>query len=121
MTRRANSVLPHGEGSDLDDDALDALLAETVRLYTQHGLIPWLQVSGAAWPPRLEERLTTEPAARRRGVATRAVLALGAWAEARGASRSLLAVQEWNVAARGQYGSLGFQEASSYAYARPGP
>jgi GNAT superfamily N-acetyltransferase len=217
VTRRANSVLPHGEGPDLDDDALDALLAETVRLYARHGLTPWLQVTDTAWPPRREERLAArrwqtgidttllltgpvpvaeradevllepqasadwiatwwsvdprggalerevavallaridgaafahvvedsavvgvglgvvvgetlvveclaaQPTVRRRGVATRVVSALGAWAAARGARSSLLAVQELNVAARSLYASLGFEEMGSYAYARPGP
>jgi GNAT superfamily N-acetyltransferase len=217
VTRRANSVLPHGDGSELDDDGLDDLLTDMVRIYARHRLTPWIQVTGAAWPLRLEERLAarnwatgmdttllltgplpvaerkdgvrleprvsadwiatwwnvdprggplerdvavallaridgaafahvvedgavasvalgvvvdetlvieclaTEPASRRRGLATRAVSALATWAGARGAHSSLLAVQEPNVAARSLYGSLGFVERSSYSYARPGP
>jgi N-acetylglutamate synthase len=217
VTRRANSVLPHGNGPDLDDDGLDVLLAETVDLYDRHGLTPWLQVTGAAWPPRLTERLAqrswqtgidrtllltgplpivgqahevllepqisadwtatwwdvdprggtserehaanllaridnaafvrvveagavigvglgvvvaetlvieclaTTLKARRRGVATGAISALAAWAGERGAENSLLAVQEPNVGARSLYGSLGFDEVGSYAYARPAP
>jgi predicted GNAT family acetyltransferase len=61
------------------------------------------------------ECLAAEPTARRRGVATRAVSALGVWAATRGARRSLLAVQKPNVAARRLYASVGFREASFQA------
>ncbi len=57
VTRRANSVLTHGDGADLDDATLDLLLAEAQKLYGRNNLTPWLQLTAAAWPPRLEERL----------------------------------------------------------------
>jgi GNAT superfamily N-acetyltransferase len=66
------------------------------------------------------ECVATVPAARRQGVATRVVSALGAWGRGRGATRALLAVQERNVAARRLYERLGFATVGSYAYARPG-
>jgi GNAT superfamily N-acetyltransferase len=214
VTRRPNSILPHGHGPEPGDDELDALLARTVSLYREHGLVPWIQVTEAAWPPRLEERLAergwptgidptlllagplvaaapdgvllepraseawlsawwsidprgdaaavgavarlltrieggafasvveggrtvgvalgvlvggllvlecvaTDPTARRRGVATRCISALGAWAAERGARQVLLAVQERSVPALALYARLGLERASSYAYARP--
>jgi GNAT superfamily N-acetyltransferase len=209
VTRRPNSVLPHGTGPEPGDGGLDEMLAEVMRLYEAHGLTPWIQVTEAAWPPRLEERLAergwetgidrtlllagpvvsadgaafvehspsqewvatwwgvdprggdselttclellerieegafarvvngchthgvglgvrvedtlvlecvaTVPAARRQGVATRVVSALGAWGRGRGATRALLAVQERNVAARRLYERLGFATVGSYA------
>ena len=213
VTRRPNSVLPHGSGPEPGDEELDALLDETVRLYERRGLTPWIQVTHAAWPPRLDARLAergwqtgidrtllltgpvasgdetaflehcpsptwlatwwgvdprggdaelaacrnllgrvenpafasvvtgchtlgvglgvlvadtlvieclaTVPSARRHGVATRVVAALGAWGSSRGAARVLLAVQERNRPARRLYERLGFELAGAYAYARP--
>ena len=216
VTRRANSVLTHGDGADPDDEALDALLAETVSLYAGHGLTPWLQVTSAAWPPRLEDRLeargwqtridrtlllggppradwsvdgaviepqpspewidtwwtsdprggaaelevasalltriesaafaravdedaatmgvglgvlvgetlvleclATVPGSRRRGVATRVIAALSAWAAPPGARQMLLAVQERNQGALALYRSLGLEPIGAYSYARP--
>ena len=214
VTRRPNSILPHGGGPEPGDEELDALLDETVRLYERHGLTPWIQVTHAAWPPRLEARLAerewqtgidrtlllggpvsngddtafldhrpspewvatwwgvdprggdaqlaacrdllgrvenaafasvvtgchtlgvglgvvvadtlvieclaTVPSARRQGIATRVMAALGAWGSSRGADRVLLAVQERNAPARRLYERLGFEPVGADAHARPG-
>jgi N-acetylglutamate synthase len=215
VTRRANSVLTHGHGTDSDEPGLDHLLTRSLEVYARHGLTPWLQLTGATWPPRLRERLAargwetgidrtlllagplappgptegvslanhasdewlatwcaveprraareravvaallarlehaafaqvtaagtvvgtalgvlveetlvleciaTTAAARRRRVATRAIAAVAEWASERGARRTLLAVQERNVAARQLYETLGLAPAGWYAYARP--
>lgn len=57
VTRRANSVLTHGNGTDSDDAGLDHLLTRSLEVYARRGLTPWLQLTGATWPPRLRERL----------------------------------------------------------------
>lgn len=214
VTRRPNSVIPHGAGAEPDDATLDRWLDDAVTLYGTRGLTPWIQVTEAAWPPRLEawlagrgweteidptllltapvpaagpssvvtsrtpsedwvrawwsvdprggdaeleacrrilgriegatyataiegchtlgvglgvvvgglvvlECIATVPAARRRGVASRVVQALGAHGAAAGAHHALLAVQASNVAARALYERLGFTRAGAYAYARP--
>lgn len=57
VTRRANSVLPHGSGAAPDAATLDAWLRTATALYGRRGLIPWIQLSQAAWPPTLEREL----------------------------------------------------------------
>jgi GNAT superfamily N-acetyltransferase len=57
VTRRANSVLPLGEGAQPDSRQLDDWLGRTVRLYRDRGLTPWLQVTDRAWPAGLERAL----------------------------------------------------------------
>jgi N-acetylglutamate synthase len=57
VTRRANSVLPHGEGAGPPAAAIDALLQQTIALYHSRGLTPWLQLTGASRPRNLEEEL----------------------------------------------------------------
>jgi ribosomal protein S18 acetylase RimI-like enzyme len=57
VTRRANSVLPHGEGARPSAAAIDALLQQTIALYDSRGLTPWLQLTGASWPRDLELEL----------------------------------------------------------------
>ena len=57
VTRRANSVLTHGNGTDSDDAGLDHLLTRSLEVYARRGLTPWLQLTGATWPPGLRERL----------------------------------------------------------------
>jgi ribosomal protein S18 acetylase RimI-like enzyme len=65
------------------------------------------------------ECVTALPEARRRGVASAAIRAAWRWGESLGASRALLAVRADNLAARALYASLGLQQRSGYAYARP--
>jgi N-acetylglutamate synthase len=57
VTRRPNSVLPHGDGPAPDPPVLDGWLRATERLYVDRSLTPWIQVTGAAWPPGLEHEL----------------------------------------------------------------
>jgi GNAT superfamily N-acetyltransferase len=57
VTRRANSVLPHGTGAPPAAAQLDSWIDAAGELYRQHGLVPCVQVSGACWPASLEERL----------------------------------------------------------------
>jgi N-acetylglutamate synthase len=57
VTRRANSVLPHGAGPPPGTATLDEWLRAAVRLYRDRGLTPWFQLTGAAWPPGLEQEL----------------------------------------------------------------
>ena len=57
VTRRANSVLPHGEGGRPSAAAIDALLQRTIAVYDSRGLTPRLQLTGASWPHDLEEEL----------------------------------------------------------------
>jgi N-acetylglutamate synthase len=64
--------------------------------------------------------VTVAEEARRRGLATAVMAALGGWARARGGSRCLLQVVETNDAALGLYGRLGFTEHHRYHY-RLGP
>ena len=57
VTRRPNSVLPHGGGRAPDAAVLDGWLEATEKLYRGRGLTPWLQVTGAAWPRCLAAEL----------------------------------------------------------------
>ncbi len=63
--------------------------------------------------------VTTDPAHRRRGHATRLVEELCSWAAARGASGAFLQVVASNEPAVGLWRSLGFTTAYRYRYRRP--
>lgn len=54
VTRRPNSVLPHGEGTPPAAGVIDDWLRTVVQLYRGRGLTPWLQVTRAAWPAGLD-------------------------------------------------------------------
>ncbi|MBN1122269.1 MAG: GNAT family N-acetyltransferase [Anaerolineae bacterium] len=60
--------------------------------------------------------IVTDPAKRRRGFATRIMLALLAWGKSTGASRAWLSVMCNNPAALNCYEKLGFQEVYQYWY-----
>jgi N-acetylglutamate synthase len=60
--------------------------------------------------------VTVAEEARRRGLATAVMAALGGWARARGGRRSLLQVSEGNAPALALYARLGFTEHHRYHY-----
>jgi len=57
VTRRANSVLAHGEGPAPVAAVLDGWLEAAELLYRTRGLTPWIQVTDASWPPGLAAEL----------------------------------------------------------------
>jgi GNAT superfamily N-acetyltransferase len=84
-------------------DAVPAPLAAVARGAIAEG---WLCVTA----------VTVDETARRQGLATAVMGALGAWARARGASACLLQVSEDNVGALALYERLGFTEHHRYHY-----
>jgi N-acetylglutamate synthase len=62
--------------------------------------------------------MATAPEARRRGHARAIVHALTRWAQALGATRALLQVEETNEPARALYRSVGFVQSHAYRYRR---
>ncbi len=57
VTRRANSVLAHGDGPTPVTAVLDGWLETSEQLYRARGLTPWIQVTDASWPPDLAAEL----------------------------------------------------------------
>ena len=106
VSRRANSVLPHGAGRPPDAARLDAWIDAALDLYRSRSLVPWIQVSGASWPA--DARATARRA--RLGDRHRPTLLLGGQPEpaphslgrhAPGAARRSLADAWWELDARG--------------------
>lgn len=57
VSRRANSVLPHGAGPQPGAARLNGWIDAAVDLYRARSLVPWIQASSASWPNGLEQLL----------------------------------------------------------------
>ena len=83
-----------------------ATQGEHVAIARGHVSGPWLGIA-SVW---------TDPAHRRRGLATAMMRALGHWAARRGARNVYLQVAQENAGAHDAYGRLGFVRHHSYRY-----
>ena len=83
-----------------------ATASDHVGIARGHVSGPWLGIA-SVW---------TDPAHRRRGLATAMMRALGHWAARRGARNAYLQVAQENTGAHDAYGRLGFVRHHSYRY-----